>query len=167
MTLLRHPSERRRFYQFAFVGTLGAGVDLGTFNLLRMLTPLHPVVASVFSFLAAATHNFIWHRYWTFADSRSKSFWRQWSQFVFINAIGVSIRTPLFALLRWPFIRLVAVAGRWLPLPWSAERLGENLALGTVMLIVLFWNFFANRYWTYNDVQVGATAPPTRRPARS
>jgi putative flippase GtrA len=31
--------------------------------------------------------------------------------------------------------------------------LGENLALATVVIIVLFWNFFINRYWTYNDVE--------------
>ncbi len=156
MTLLRHPSERKRFLRFAFVGTLGAGVDLGTFNLLRILTPIHPVAASVLSFLAAVTHNFIWHRYWTFADSRAKPLWQQWSQYALLNAIGVSIRTPLFAFLRPLFIRFMAWGGGWLPVGWSPERFGENLALGTVMLIILFWNFFSNRYITYSDVRVGA-----------
>ncbi len=155
MTLLRYPSERKRFLRFAFVGTLGAGVDLGTFNLLRVLTSIHPVAASVLSFLAAVTHNFIWHRYWTFAESRSKPLWQQWSQYALLNAIGVSIRTPLFAFLRPLFIRLVTLSGGWLPVGWSPERFGENLALGTVMLIILFWNFFSNRYITYNDVRVG------------
>lgn len=159
MMLLRHASERRRFLRFAFVGTLGAGVDLGTFNLLRTFTPLHPVLVSVFSFLAAVTHNFIWHRYWTFADSRSKPLWQQWSQYAMLNAIGVSIRTPLFAVLRPLGIRLATGLHAWAPLPISPERLGENLALGTVMLVILFWNFFSNRYITYSDVQVGQPAP--------
>ncbi len=151
--LFRYASERRRFLRFAFVGTLGAGVDLGTFNLLRMFTPIPPVWASVLSFLAAVTHNFTWHRFWTYPESRSKPLWQQWSQYALLNLIGVSIRTPLFALLRPVFIRLVA----GLPgLPWSPERFGENLALGTVMVIILFWNFFSNRYITYGDVQVGA-----------
>lgn len=156
MTLLRHPRERKRFFRFAFVGTLGAGVDLGTFNLLRVLTTIHPVAASVLSFLAAVTHNFLWHRYWTFADSRSKPLWQQWSQYALLNAIGVSIRTPLFAVLRPLFIQLVVWSGGWFPAGWSPERFGENLALGTVMLIILFWNFFSNRYITYSDVRVGA-----------
>ncbi len=164
MTLFRHASERRRFVRFAFVGTLGAGVDLGTFNLLRALTPLHPVLVSVLSFLAAVTHNFIWHRYWTFADSRSKPLWQQWSQYAVLNAIGVSIRTPLFAVLRPLGIRFVAWLQQWMALPVSAERLGENLALATVMVVILFWNFFSNRYITYSDVQVGA-APSARASA--
>jgi hypothetical protein len=47
----------------------------------------------------------------------------------------------------------------------SAERLGANLALGIVILIVLFWNFLANRFWTYADVD---QAPgPAARPVES
>jgi putative flippase GtrA len=37
---------------------------------------------------------------------------------------------------------LVANAGRW----------GKNLALALAVGIVMFWNFFVNRYWTYSDV---------------
>lgn len=154
MMLLRYPNERKRFLRFAFVGTLGAGVDLGTFNLLRAFTPISPIWASVFSFLAAVTHNFTWHRYWTYPESRSKPLWQQWSQYAFLNFIGVSIRTPLFALFRPVYIHIVQHLG--LPIPWTAERFGENLALGTVMVIILLWNFFSNRYITYNDVKVGA-----------
>jgi putative flippase GtrA len=33
------------------------------------------------------------------------------------------------------------------------DVMGENLTLAIAVLIVLFWNFFVNRYWTYNDVE--------------
>ena len=32
-------------------------------------------------------------------------------------------------------------------------RLADNLSLAVAVLVVLFWNFFANRHWTYNDVE--------------
>ncbi|NJN55660.1 MAG: hypothetical protein HC804_13460 [Anaerolineae bacterium] len=32
------------------------------------------------------------------------------------------------------------------------ERIGDNMALALSVLIILFWNFLINRYWTYSDV---------------
>ncbi len=152
--ILRHANERRRFFRFAIVGTMGAVVDFGTFNLLRWLTGLSPVVCSVLSFTLAVTHNFVWNRYWTYPESRSKPLWRQGLQFFVLNTVGAAIRTPLFAWWRGP---LVAWMQRLhLPGPLSPQTVGENLALALVMVVVLFWNFFSNRYLTYNDVRIGA-----------
>ncbi len=153
-TLIRHPNERRRFLKFATVGALGAVVDFGTFNLLTLLTSIPALVASVISFLTAVTHNFIWHRYWTYPDSRSKPVTKQWVQFGTVSLIGLSIRTPLFALLEKPLIGLFQRLA--LPLPLSATFWGHNLALAIVIGIVMIWNFVANRFWTYNDVALGA-----------
>ncbi len=33
------------------------------------------------------------------------------------------------------------------------NTIGTNIAQGIAVVIALFWNFFANRYWTYNDVE--------------
>jgi hypothetical protein len=35
----------------------------------------------------------------------------------------------------------------------SPDVLGENVTLVIAVVIVLFWNFFVNRYWTYSDVK--------------
>ncbi|HNR46446.1 MAG TPA: hypothetical protein PKO03_05215, partial [Anaerolineaceae bacterium] len=56
----------------------------------------------------------------------------------------------LFAILEIPLISLFEKLA--LPLPLSAAFLGHNLTLAIAILIVLLWNFLANRYWTYNDV---------------
>ncbi len=37
--------------------------------------------------------------------------------------------------------------------PEVGELLGDNLAVAFAVGIVMFWNFFINRYWTYNDVE--------------
>ena len=36
--------------------------------------------------------------------------------------------------------------------PLSPELLAKNLTLALAVGIVMLWNFFVNRYWTYNDV---------------
>jgi putative flippase GtrA len=102
----------------------------------------------VLSFSAAIVNNFLWNRYWTYPDSRSKTPRRQLVQFVIISIIGLAIRTPLFAFLSNRLSTLIGLT----QLPVDVEFIGHNLALAIAVVVVMFWNFFANRYWTYNDV---------------
>jgi putative flippase GtrA len=151
--IISDPVERTRFLKFAVVGAIGAVVDFGTFNLLTKFLSVPPVLASVFSFSAAVLSNFTWNRYWTYPDSRSKPLLRQLGEFGLVNLIGVAIRTPVFALLKDPLTRLFAR----LPLPAVVASLepsffGNNLALAIAVVLVMLWNFFVNRYWTYSDV---------------
>ncbi len=143
--------EGKRFAKFLVVGTIGAVVDFGTFNLLTALFHLPPVPSSVISFLAAVTSNFVFNRYWTYPDSRSKPVWRQGIQFTLINLVGLAIRTPLFAALIPVWRGVLERSGAVLPI--STEQLSRNLALGCAVLVVLVWNFVVNRFWTYNDVR--------------
>ncbi len=143
--------ESKRFAKFLVVGTIGAVVDFGTFNLLTAALHLPPVPSSVCSFLAAVASNFMFNRYWTYPDSRSKPVWHQIIQFTTVNLVGLAIRTPLFAVLI-PVWRGALAPGS-LALPFSAEQLSRNLALGCAVLVVLVWNFVVNRFWTYNDIQ--------------
>jgi putative flippase GtrA len=147
--------EGTRFLKFSVVGTIGAVVDFGSFNLLRSALGLASVPSSIISFVAAGTSNFLWNRYWTYPDSRSKQPHRQVIQFGLVSVVGLAIRTPVFALLERPAIgaasRLLA-GSSGLTLPFSSETLGRNLALAAAVLLVLIWNFLANRLWTYSDV---------------
>ena len=34
----------------------------------------------------------------------------------------------------------------------TPDILADNFTLAVAVVIVMFWNFFANRYWTYGDV---------------
>lgn len=137
--------------RFAFVGVVGAVVDFGTFNLLVALTPIAAVWASMLSFGAAVVSNFLWNRYWTYPDSRGKAVGRQVVQFLVVSLIGLGIRTPLFAWLE-PTLNTLFEGMVPAGFPLSATFLGHNGALAIAVLVVMMWNFFANRYWTYNDV---------------
>ncbi|MGE5249119.1 MAG: GtrA family protein [Bacteroidota bacterium] len=149
--ILTNSKELGRFLRFALVGAIGAGVDFGVFNLLAWDFHLHEVPASVISFIAAVTSNFLWNRYWTYPDSRSKPLAHQVSQFFLVNLVGLLIRTPIFAGLEDPLGRLFASlhTGAYI----QPERLGHNAALAVAIGVVMLWNFFINRHWTYNDVE--------------
>lgn len=151
---LSNSAERTRFFKFAIVGTIGALVDFGVFNLLTRYTAINPVVASVCSFTVAIISNFTWNRFWTYPDSRSKSMAQQLSEFAVVNLVGVGIRTPVFAGLDTPLTDLFASFNRF---PGQAilepQFFGHNTALGIAVVLVMFWNYFVNRYWTYNDVE--------------
>lgn len=149
--ILTSPQERTRFLRFAVVGTIGAVVDFGTMNLLTVVALMQFIPASIVSFAAAVVSNFLWNRFWTYPDSRSKSVPRQIVQFILISLIGLAIRWPL---LIWLETVLVSGFDRALPknFLFSARFVGHNVALAIAVLVVMMWNFFANRYWTYNDV---------------
>ncbi|RMF34184.1 MAG: GtrA family protein [Chloroflexi bacterium] len=143
--------ELERFIKFSIVGAIGAVVDFGSFNLMVNGLGLLPEMAGAISFVLAICSNFLWNRYWTYPDSRSKPVAGQFLQFFVVNAAGIVIRIPILWLTRRPLGRLVAHLTAWGPV--TAQRLGNNLALALAVGIVMFWNFFVNRYWTYNDVE--------------
>jgi len=150
--ILSNSRERNRFFRFALVGIMGAIIDFGTFNILIGIFKTSAVFASIISFTAAVISNFIWNRYWTYPDSRSKPITRQMSEFLIISLISLAIRTPLFVFLERMFHSLFTTlhlgSRGWV----SPESLGHNLALAIAVVAVMFWNFFVNRYWTYSDV---------------
>ena len=181
-----NPKEAERFIKFLIVGGIGFIVDFGVFNLLLnplnailqpetavfqffttlglspayVTTGLAAVLAGTISFIAAIISNFIWNRYWTYPDSREKPIWSQFLQFFLVSITGIVFRIPIIAFTRLPFTKLV---GTFLPMldPDLIIRLGENMALAFSVLVILFWNFFVNRYWTYSDVDNEKTVVST------
>lgn len=142
--------EINRFLKFTVVGTIGAAVDFGVYNALIKAVHLSPEIASVIALATAIVSNFVWNRYWTYPDSRSKPVLRQFVQFFLINILAVVIRVPIIALTKGPFGQLV---DRSLSIgPETATTLGYNISWALGVGIALFWNFFINRIWTYSDV---------------
>jgi putative flippase GtrA len=149
--ILADTRERTRFIRFVIVGGIGFVVDFGTFNLLTLVFHVPAIPASIVSFIAAVSSNFVWNRYWTYPDSRSKRVRRQLAQFLLVSLTGLLIRTPVFAILESFLGYLLRPLGDILPM--SGQVISHNLALAGAVLVVMFWNFFVNRYWTYGDVE--------------
>ena len=150
MSILNNKHERIRFLKFSFVGVTGTIVDFGFMNLLSLVFKVSLVWAQGISFALAVLNNFLWNRYWTYPESKSKAIPKQLVQFVIINIIGIMIRTPLVPWLdRQLFNFLLNIN---LDLPLRNNVISQNLALAIAILIIIFWNYFANRYWTYGNV---------------
>lgn len=153
MKFLSEKQERERFLKFSFVGFTGTFVDFGAMNLLRLVFNLPLVWAQGISFSLGVLNNFLWNRFWTYPDSRSKNASHQFIQFLLINFVGILVRTPLIAWID-RFI-LKSLNNFTINFPVENFVLSQNLALAISIFIILFWNFFANRLWTYNDVLSG------------
>jgi putative flippase GtrA len=151
MQIITNPRERIRFIRFAIVGTIGAIVDFTTFNILRSGLNVNLQLSGAIAFTTAVISNFLWNRFWTYPDSRSKSVTRQLIEFFLINLMGLGIRMIILSTFA-PFLEnLLSLSNVSLPL--TPTVIGDNIALATALGIVMFWNFFANRYWTYSDVE--------------
>ncbi len=149
---LTNSREFTRFLRFAVVGVIGAVVDFGIENLLHRWIGVDYVISGGISFVCAILSNFFWNRYWTYPDLRSKPMGKQLGEFALVSAAGLAIRLPMLHFLE-------PVITRWTealpPTLWvmPSDLLGENITLAIAVIVVMFWNFFVNRYWTYNDVK--------------
>ncbi len=147
--VMNRPSERVRFVKFAFVGLIGAVIDFGVMNLLVALFPIQFVMAGTISFICAVISNFTWNRFWTYPESRSKPLFGQLGQFSLVNAAGLLIRLPILKVGE-PALDLLLKNNSIVS--QNHQFISHNVTLAIAVAIVMMWNFFVNRYWTYNDV---------------
>ena len=150
MNIITDKNERNRFMKFAVVGFFGFFVDLGIFNLCRSVFELSPQFAGGISFTVAVINNFLFNRFWTYPDSRTKPISKQLGQFFAVNIVGLAIRTGVMFIILDPLYSFFSQFED----KYSIDPIwfGDNAAIVIVVAIVLFWNFFINRFWTYSDV---------------
>lgn len=154
--------EIERFIKFAFVGALGFVIDVGAVIILQntLLPPENDqnvLLANSIGFVLAVCSNFIWNRVWTYPDSRSNSIRRQLTQFGIVSVIGLVIRNLWISgayerLGQLSTTLIQGVFADYAPDLLDQNKLGTTIALVIGVLIVMIWNFVANRFWTYSDV---------------
>lgn len=149
LTYARGNREVRRFAKFAVVGAAGSITDFTVLNVLVQLFGFRPVVANIFSFIAAVIQNFALNRRWTFPESKQRQAGRQLIQFALISLIGLGINTVILATVDHLLIDF------WTHLV-GHEHLGFTISYNFAKLfaigVVLFWNFAGNRLWTYRGL---------------
>lgn len=134
--------EFGRFFKFAIVGAVGAVVDFGVLNLLILVFSWPKFFANLVSVTCAMISNFIWNRRWTFPESRDHAIHVSFSKFAIVNLIGLAINQTVF----------VAADMLIFEPMFGPRSLSYNLSKACAIGVVLFWNFGANRVWTYRGI---------------
>ncbi len=148
--ILTERKEQKRFIKFAMVGALGALIDFLVMNVLSHWLNMSLVFAGTISFIVAVINNFTWNRFWTYPESRSRPLFNQLGMFFIVNVAGVAIRIPTLHFLEPPVLKFVENTFHTTYI--TAEFYARNLTLAAAVGVVMLWNFFINRYWTYNDI---------------
>jgi putative flippase GtrA len=149
--------EITRFFKFATVGMLGTVIDFGTLNLLILAFGFSKALANTCSFTVAVFNNFIWNRLWTFREARDRPVVPQLAQFFLVNVGGLLLNQAIFLSLdAWVLGEAGALAAPMAALALNVGlnhyELAYNLSKAVATIIVLFWNFGANRLWTFRGI---------------
>jgi len=131
--------EMERFSRFLAVGSVGTLLDFSLLALLK-LAGLPTLFANSLSFLAGLANNFTWNRLWTFGDSVQPDWRMQLARFTSISLVGLLLSNATVLLLEDSLGQVLGHPS-WGYLP------AKLLSTG----IVLFWNYFANRAWTFKQ----------------
>jgi len=149
-----YPKEFNKFIKFSLVGVLGTVIDFVLFNLILYVLSYvlgwsllvqfglngNLLVANTISFGAGVLNNYTWNRLWTFKEARQAKKRRQLVKFAMVSLVGLLLNSLIV-------LTLAAILD-----PIVSEPLSYNLAKVFATGIVLFWNFGANRFWTFRMV---------------
>jgi putative flippase GtrA len=139
-----------QFLKFAVVGLSGTVVDFGILAALKELVHMPTLPANVLSFTTAMANNFTWNYLWTFRDVRGKKVSVVFIQFAVISVIGLALNSTIVVLLEKPLNSL-----------FTRPNTGYLAAKFIATIVVLLWNYFANRLWTFRQRPRKADEPFT------
>lgn len=137
LSTITSSKEITRFSRFLAVGALGTALDFGILTLLK-LAGLPTLVANSISFTAGLLNNFTLNRLWTFSDVIQSNWQRQLIQYALVSLIGLTLNDLIV-------VSLENTMGAWLGQPEFGYLPAKVIATG----VVVFWNYFANRAWTF------------------
>jgi putative flippase GtrA len=162
--VLRRPGVRQ-FLKFCIVGASSTAISAGIFAFLvygvhldRLLHTwltawpavqqtadqyrLYIQVAALAGFLFAVSNGFFWNNRWTFRQTDVAGAHARYLKFVAVNVIGLILNQVIL------FIATAALtAGK----PSGEKGLAPMIAFMIATGIVVFWNFAANKLWTFKS----------------
>jgi putative flippase GtrA len=146
----------RQFVKFCLVGALSTIVNLGVLYLLVEIAHIRQffytaylsrAVASAIAFLVSVANGYYWNSRWTFRQTDTTGAHRRMAQFLVANVVGLCLNVLIATTVatRTPAPILQALS------PYLKRD--PALFVGTVAatMIVVFWNFTVNKYWTFRS----------------
>ena len=126
------PRFVRQFIKFGIVGAIGTVVDVTILVFLKEIVGLNVYVANSISFTLAVFNNYTLNSLWTFGD-QERWHQRQLVQFFIVSIVGLALSSALLFFFH------------------DIVHLHYLIAKVLGILVVLFWNFSANRFWTFRE----------------
>lgn len=136
MLLQAQPSFLRQFIKFSVVGASGSVVDFGTLVTLKELLAFNLYVANTISFTAAVCNNFLWNSLWTFRGAYTGRKRRRFLPFVLVSIMGLGLNQSILFI----FHEYTGL---------EAYQYGYLVAKAIATIVVMAWNFLANKFWTF------------------
>ncbi|MFF5160626.1 GtrA family protein [Streptomyces sp. NPDC000348] len=133
----------REVAKFGAVGGAGVLVNLGVFNLVRQVTDLQVVRASVIATVVAIVFNYVGFRYFTYRDRDKSRRTREMSLFLLFSAVGLVIENGVLYTATYGF-------------GWDSPLQSNVFKFFGIAVATLF-RFWSYRTWVFR-------ALPVRRP---
>ncbi len=141
----------RQLVKFGIVGASSTVINLVVLYIMLRLVHGHwydRYQDATVAFLVSVVNGYYWNKRWTFRHIPAKLVHKQFTQFLLVNLVGLGIDWLVILLLSAPFeVRLHLLQAAWPP--DKIERIAVLAAQLVATAITVFWNFFANRLWTF------------------
>lgn len=129
-----------KLIKFGLAGAVGLVIDFGLTYIFKEKVKINKYVANGIGFSVAATSNFFINKMWTFEDT-SELIVSQFSTFFFIALVGLAINLFILFVLH------------------SYYKFNFYIAKFGAIVIVFFWNFIMNYFFTFaQPVKIAFTA---------
>lgn len=130
--------EILRLIRFLFVGMSGTIIDFGILYLLKTIFLVPLIIANTVSYSAGIVNNYTLNRYWTFAEKKSDPVSHQFGKFLAVNVFALILNNLIVILANHPI-------SEFFENPQTGYLYSKVLAT----IIVVIWNYSANRLWTF------------------
>ena len=134
----------RQLIKFAIVGASSTAVNFAVLNFMLIVFHESKYPSVTVAFLVSVVNGYIWNKRWTFKAAQAKAVHTQFTQFLLVNTVGLGLDLLIIKLLSVPLERYLHFPDQHLTMV-VATNMAQLVATG----VAVFWNFFANRLWTF------------------
>jgi len=122
--------KHKKIVKFCVVGVIGAVIDFGLLAILVEFGHWPVLIANTCSFIVALVNNFFLNKFWTWRDKSDKHV-GQFVKYSLTSGVGLGINTVLM---------------------WVSLKIGLYYLLAKffISIIVAFWNYLVNNFWTFS-----------------
>jgi putative flippase GtrA len=132
----------QQFIKFCIIGATSTVIDWSIFSYLSFSQHWSPNVAQLVSFSISVCNGYIWNSLWTFRGMGAGRRHEQFVKFLSVNVVGLlltlTINNSVFFLFTGHFLS-----------KGDPDKLHTYIAKAVALVLVVFWNFIANKKWTF------------------